>query len=320
LNHRRAFTLVELLVVIGIIAVLVGILLPVVKSAREQAVSLQCQSNLRSCGQVFYIYATQNKGFLPMMIVDTLEVLPGTVSAANMALQQGLPPAGSVDAPVYPDVRTALARIVNAGKDTNIRPYNPGGLLTFYCPANYLWDADARYNPATPSNRNSHWPEDFLDTARIKYWYFGCPNPWYPRFHYRGTFGPRGESPAGQGGATLGTLDWRFWDLNHSGDNRDEYANKLGDRNMARIPIMCDQSRVIGSANTQAFGLTFIHGKKSSSRITGWKNVLFADGHVEARRARESSFSPDGTQFTNASPGADELQPRWGPGNSPSIW
>src|SRR5436190_12805480 len=156
MKRLRAFTLVELLVVIGIIAVLVGILLPVVKNARDQAVSLQCQSNLRSCGQVFYIYATQNRGSLPMMIVDTIEVLPGVVSQANMNQQMGIPKPPDPNAPVYPDVRTAIARIVNPSKDTNVRPYDPAGLMIFYCPANYLWDSDARFDPATPNNRASH--------------------------------------------------------------------------------------------------------------------------------------------------------------------
>src|ERR1700722_2307774 len=73
---RKAFTLVELLVVIGIIALLVSILIPALNGARQQAVSVECLSNLRQCGQILYIYANQNRGLFPMMWVPDPEQLP----------------------------------------------------------------------------------------------------------------------------------------------------------------------------------------------------------------------------------------------------
>jgi prepilin-type N-terminal cleavage/methylation domain-containing protein/prepilin-type processing-associated H-X9-DG protein len=63
--NRRGFTLVELLVVIGIIALLIAILLPALRRAKDQANRTACMSNLRQLTLGFMLYASDNKDWCP---------------------------------------------------------------------------------------------------------------------------------------------------------------------------------------------------------------------------------------------------------------
>jgi prepilin-type N-terminal cleavage/methylation domain-containing protein len=62
---RAGFTLTELLVVIGVIALLIGILLPTLAKARESSRRAQCLANLRTLGHALTLYANDNKDKLP---------------------------------------------------------------------------------------------------------------------------------------------------------------------------------------------------------------------------------------------------------------
>jgi prepilin-type processing-associated H-X9-DG protein len=81
-----AFSLVELLVVIGIIAVLLAILLPSLSGARRQANAVKCQSNLRQIGQGLLVYNAQNNGY----VIPSYH-MTGTDGGANVPLDGWAP-------------------------------------------------------------------------------------------------------------------------------------------------------------------------------------------------------------------------------------
>lgn len=64
-RSKKGFTLVELLVVIAIITLLIALLMPSLRKAREHAVAVQCMSNLRQIGQALVMYASDNNGHIP---------------------------------------------------------------------------------------------------------------------------------------------------------------------------------------------------------------------------------------------------------------
>jgi prepilin-type processing-associated H-X9-DG protein len=79
--------LIELLVVIGIIAILLSIILPTVSGARKSAQQLKCQSNLRQLGMAMHIYASANKNYLPYP--TTLFPVPGQLTGNVAGSDQG---------------------------------------------------------------------------------------------------------------------------------------------------------------------------------------------------------------------------------------
>jgi prepilin-type N-terminal cleavage/methylation domain-containing protein/prepilin-type processing-associated H-X9-DG protein len=70
---RRGFSLIELLVVIAIIAILIGLLMPMLSGARRAAKSVQCKANMHTLGHMLQLYANDNQGwYFPVGInVDT---------------------------------------------------------------------------------------------------------------------------------------------------------------------------------------------------------------------------------------------------------
>ena len=140
---RQGFTLVELLVVIGIIALLVSILLPSLNRAREQSKQIKCLSNIRQIGMAFVMYENDNKGHLPFSgpyaIANYEDFIYWQTAAPGSALSTaGVTGPRSVD--LFPDVN-----------DSAIAKYLGGfNAEVFTCPSDDVITHTATAGPGDP--------------------------------------------------------------------------------------------------------------------------------------------------------------------------
>jgi prepilin-type N-terminal cleavage/methylation domain-containing protein/prepilin-type processing-associated H-X9-DG protein len=114
------FTLVEVLVVIGIIGLLMAMLLPALEVAREHANTAKCATNLRSIGQALALYTNENHGVFPRTAyVKGAPPIAGTNPAAADPFTAGGPGANDVSAAIF-----LLMRAEKVPPAIFICPYN----------------------------------------------------------------------------------------------------------------------------------------------------------------------------------------------------
>jgi type II secretory pathway pseudopilin PulG len=193
LGSYPAFTLVELLVVIGIIAVLIGLLLPVLSKARRVAQTTKCMATERSIGQAMQLYAAENKGWIMGSSCTTgLAIFPNQfqqilVNATPPAYGNGNIPGGEV---IYPsDYMTPmieLMKLLPANspilKDPNEsnRFFQYVQLPAFQCPA----FVDTKVNP-----NGSTWAGTVQAPSYVTAWAFLMVGPFQASANLGGVTG-----------------------------------------------------------------------------------------------------------------------------------
>jgi prepilin-type N-terminal cleavage/methylation domain-containing protein len=126
-KRNRGFTLVELLVVIGIIAVLIAILMPALNAARKQSRLISCASNMRQIAQAAIMYCGDNHGYLPQRY-----------GAGYTPAQNGPGGWGTLDSYYLGTFATTTAPWVNPYNGSNVCQLITSGYLGNFTPANFF--------------------------------------------------------------------------------------------------------------------------------------------------------------------------------------
>ena len=140
--HARGFTLVELLVVMGVLCLLVAIALPAVQAARESARRSLCQNNLHQIGLAIHGYHADHNTFPPAITVNRVgyagafsvqvRLLPHLDQSTlfnSINFEPGTWPPDTYNTPITPEQKT--------GNSTNATVYQ-NSISTFLCPADGL--------------------------------------------------------------------------------------------------------------------------------------------------------------------------------------
>lgn len=156
MRKRNGFTLVELLVVIGIIAVLISILLPALNKARAAAKGVMCSSNIRQLTQGFLMYVNANNGWTPYTYNASSPYPPGETMNTHWPDRIGTPEVGPVYLPYRDSVYRGTAWHCPFAETEVPRPWLSQDRFSFHYSMNG-WLLGARLADGSFFTQNDGW-------------------------------------------------------------------------------------------------------------------------------------------------------------------